>query len=91
MVIVDTETLPLRNELYRESNAHFENQRLQQLINQHPVKQHVIDVTHNVSNHTPLNRILAYWECGEYKTRELTGMESMLDRSRDKGSDKRAA
>jgi hypothetical protein len=48
MVIVDTETLPLRNELYRESNAHFENQRLQQLINQHPVKQHVIDVTHNV-------------------------------------------
>jgi hypothetical protein len=48
MVIVDTETLPLRNELYRESNLHPESQRLQQLIDQHSIKQHVIDVTHNV-------------------------------------------
>lgn len=48
MVIVDNESLPLRNELYRERGNHNESQRLQQLIDQHPIKQHVIDVTHNV-------------------------------------------
>jgi hypothetical protein len=48
MVIVDNETLPLRNELYRERGDQTESQRLQQLIDQHPIKKHVVDVTHNV-------------------------------------------
>lgn len=48
MVIVDNETLPLRNELYRQHGDQSEVQRLQTLIEQHPIKKHVIDVSHNV-------------------------------------------
>ena len=47
LVIVDNETLPFRNKLYQSAADRDELRRLQQLVTDHPVKQLVIDLTHN--------------------------------------------
>ena len=70
MVIIDSETLPLRNELYRDRGDQTEIQRLQKLIEQHPIKKHVIDVSHNVfpvhTLQTDLNRPILTNDCKYY-------------------------